>query len=87
MAGFSHGEGSFIIGIQKSNRYYTGFQVHLAFMLTQHIWDEELIINLIKYFGFGNITKYRKAINFGVTKLSFIENKIIPFFSKYPIYG
>ena len=51
LPGFSSGEGSFLVGIQEYNRYSTGFQVHLAFVLTQHIRDEELIINLIKYFG------------------------------------
>ena len=87
LGGFSSGEGSFIIGIKKSNRFSTGFEVRLVFMLTQHIRDEELIISLIEYFGSGNVNKYREGINFGVTKFLDIENQILPFFVGYASEG
>ena len=35
----------------------------------------------------GNVYKYREACDLIVTKLSDINNKIIPFFQKYPIIG
>ena len=43
--------------------------------------------SLIEYFDCGNILQRGEAFDFRVTKLSDIENKIIPFFKKFQIYG
>ena len=43
--------------------------------------------SLIKYFDCGNVYKNRKTFEYRVTKFSDIENKIIPFYKKYPILG
>jgi hypothetical protein len=43
--------------------------------------------SLIEYFGCGNIYKDRDTLNFRVAKFSDIDEKIIPFFQKYPILG
>ena len=43
--------------------------------------------SLIEYFDCGNIIQRGEAFDFRVTKFSDIENKIIPFFKKFQIYG
>jgi hypothetical protein len=43
--------------------------------------------SLIEYLDCGNIYKYRDSLSYQVSKFSDIENKIIPFFTKFPILG
>jgi len=42
---------------------------------------------LIDYLGCGYISEREDIVDFVVTKLEDIINKIIPFFEKYPILG
>jgi len=65
----------------------TGYSVELAFVITQHSRDEQLMKSLIKYFGCGNIYKNPYTIDFKVTKFEDLAEKIVPFFEKYPIQG
>ena len=51
LAGFTTGEGSFIVNIKASKTHSIGFQVLLVFELTQHMRDERLMRSLIKLFG------------------------------------
>ena len=87
LAGFTSAEGCFFINTQAKNAYSLGFQVILVFGVTQHSRDEKLMRSLIEYFDCGNIIQRGEAFDFRVTKLSDIENKIIPFFKKFQIYG
>ena len=89
LAGFTSGEGSFIIKVHNSLTILAGLQVLLKFQLTQHIRDEELMKSLVEYFGCG---KYRERKNglagdFEITKFTDLVDKVIPFFVKYPIQG
>ena len=59
----------------------------LRFIITQHGRDEQLMRSLVKYLDCGNIIKNGNAFDFRVTKFNDIQNKIIPFFQKYPIQG
>jgi|SRR6185312_8671884 len=89
MAGFISAEGCFRIKISKSNTHKTGYSVGLRFFITQHIRDEQLLMNFKEYFGCGEY-KQRKGFlagDFNVNKISDISDIIIPFLSKYPIYG
>ena len=87
LAGFTDGEGSFMINIFQSQTNYTGFQVKLVFQITQHERDEKLMRSWIELLKCGKIFKNREAFDFRVFKLSDILNIIIPFFKKYPILG
>lgn len=89
LAGFTAGEGSFLINIIKSSRHKTGAQVQLRFQITQHSRDQELLKSLIKYLECGhyNPRSGRDSGDFEVTRFSDIESKILPFFGKYPIEG
>lgn len=54
LAGFTSGEGSFLIGIIKSG-VKLGFQIYLTFTITQHSRDGQLMANIVKYLDGGNI--------------------------------
>ena len=43
--------------------------------------------SLIDYLDCGNIYKDRDNFSYQVVKFSDIENKILPFFTKFPIVG
>ena len=88
LAGFVEGEGCFFINILNKSSHRLGVQVKLAFQITQHSRDEQLIKSLIKYFDCGgNVYKYREAVNFQITKFNDLTSKVIPFFDKYPLHG
>jgi LAGLIDADG endonuclease len=52
MAGFITGDGCFFIKIIK-NRNKAGVGVQLVFQITQHIRDEGLLKNFVKFFKCG----------------------------------
>ena len=85
LAGFTSGEGSFTVKITASKTHSIGFQVQLVFKLTQHTRDEELIKSLIEYLKCGNIYRDINAFYFKVTKIDYIENKIIPLFQQHTL--
>ncbi|RKF58324.1 hypothetical protein OnM2_068050 [Erysiphe neolycopersici] len=47
--------------------------------------DEALLKSLINYFGSGNLYKNRETFELVFTNLTEIEDKIVPFYVKYPI--
>jgi|SRR5690554_1944289 len=102
MAGFTSGEGCFIVNIRKSQRTEQGSQISLTFSISQHSRDEKLIRSLVDYlvprFPFGGKPKVRgrgryyphSSRDMGEFMCqTFQDNyeKIIPFFLKYPILG
>ena len=87
LAGFTSGEGCFLINIVKSQRYKLGEAVQLVFKITQHEREEQLIREAgIEFLNCGNIYKNREAFDFTVSKFQDIDEKIIPFFLKYSIH-
>jgi hypothetical protein len=87
LAGFTSGEGNFMVGIRESPTHKLGFRVELRFALVQHSRDEQLIRGLADYLNCGTIMEDRNAFYFRVFKFSDIVEKIIPFFNQYPIQG
>lgn len=89
LAGFVEGEGCFYVGIFKSESIKTGYSLKLRFSVNQHFKDEKLIISLSRIFKCGNIviSKNNSIIEFRVSSLKDLMEKIIPFFNKYPLYG
>jgi len=86
LAGFVDAEGCFNVQIFKSTTK-TGEVVKLSFIITQHIRDECLLRSLIEYFGCGNVNINRKEVYFKITKFSYLMDKVVPFFVKYPLQG
>ena len=89
LAGFTSGEGCFIIKTNNSSSHRLGFQVQLEFILAQHSRDEELMISLVDSFDCGKCCPRsgKDFVEFKVRTISDITEKIIPFFQKYPIIG
>lgn len=88
LAGFTSGEGCFLVNIRKSTSSKFGFNVHLRFQITQHSRDASLLKSFEKYLSCGGVYKHSEnAVDFIVTKFPDHVEKIIPFFNKYPIIG
>ena len=89
MAGFTAGEGCFMIKVSKSPISKLGVSISLIFQITQHIRDESLLTSFITYFGCGTLVKIlgENKVNYQVTKFSEIYNTVLPFFKNYQIKG
>nr|QID42295.1 LAGLIDADG endonuclease [Fusarium culmorum]CDL73555.1 Group I intron-encoded double motif LAGLIDADG homing endonuclease n2 TaxOphiostoma minus RepIDG3DRG9_9PEZI [Fusarium culmorum CS7071]QID42353.1 LAGLIDADG endonuclease [Fusarium culmorum]QID42412.1 LAGLIDADG endonuclease [Fusarium culmorum]QID42469.1 LAGLIDADG endonuclease [Fusarium culmorum] len=87
LAGFASGEGCFFINITKSNTYRSGFQIQLKFQLVQHLKDETLMVGIREYLDCGSTYKTRDCFSYQVTKIGDIDDKILPFFTKFPVLG
>lgn len=85
-AGFISAECCFYIDLYKSSDSLLGEKVRLKIILTQHSRDLQLMNLFPAFFDCGRIYE-EKVIRFIVTKFSDLENKILPFLSKYPIQG
>lgn len=57
VAGFTSGEGCFMIKISKSPASRLGFGIQLIFQLTQNNRDETLMKCILTYFGCGTLVK------------------------------
>jgi hypothetical protein len=102
LAGFTEGEGYFLVDIYKSSSVKSGFAVKLKFSLAQHSppllrgsrgkppgRDEKLLKSFYEYLGCGYYYERpnRFAGDFIVTKYADLTAKIIPFFNNYPLVG
>ena len=89
IAGFVEGEGCFFVKTSKSKTHKQGLSVSLNFIVMQNIRDLELMEEIKTKFGCGSITINEDSalIRYTVTKLSDIQNIIIPFFDKYLLMG
>lgn len=89
LAGFAEGESCFAIRATNSTTINSGKAVSLVFRITQHGRDLLLMKSIIKSLGCGQV-KVREegsCADFIVTKFKDIDEKIIPFFVKYPLTG
>ena len=58
------------------------------FTITQNNRDEQLMICLVNYLGFGRyVTRNGDNGEFLVTDIETISDKVIPLFNEYPIIG
>ena len=85
VSGFTSAEGCFYITQKtKGGETYVG----LRFQITQHVRDEQLMRSLIPYLGCVRYEKSEEnAVNYKCTKFSDLNEKIMPFFSRFPILG
>lgn len=90
LAGFVEAEGCFFITTIKSKLYKTGYQIKLNFNVVQHSRDFLLMKSFVKaepHFNCGALYENTGHVTFVITKLSDIQDKIIPFFEKYTLQG
>lgn len=87
VAGFTSGEGCFLIKTSKSPASKLGLSITLIFQLTQNNRDEELMKSILTYLECGALVKDGTKIVFIVRKFSNIKDIIIPFFNNHNIAG
>lgn len=87
IAGFTSGEGSFLVRVFKSSNHRKGYQVQLRFQITQQSRDKALMEMIVKYLGCGFTSIHGDIVDFHAVKFTDITEKIIPFFAKYRIVG
>ena len=86
IAGFTSGEGCFLVNISKSNKTKTGQTIQLIFKITQHRRDKQLLELIVKFMNCGAVYSHSKnAFMFQVGKFVDIKTKVIPFFKAHLI--
>lgn len=88
ISGFVSGDGNFDAGVRESKNK-VGFTVYLRFRISQHAKDTKLLELIINYLGAGRLEKDNKdsVVNLVIGNFSELNQIIIPFFNKYPVYG
>lgn len=89
LAGFAEGESCFFIRVYKSAKSKQGSAVQLALITTQHSRDKELLNTIAQFLECGRVEVRSNgcACDFIVNSIKDFRNKIIPYFSKYPLLG
>lgn len=81
------GEGCFLVSIKASKTTLLKKAVQLKFKLGQHKRDEQLMINIVDFLGFGRIYKINEAgIEIIVTKFTDL-NSLLALFKEHPLQG
>ena len=96
IAGFTSGDGSFQIKLRKLNTNI-GYRVSLLYSFHLHIRDLDVLKGLATHFSSNskNLNSNEKKVSISedksvhlqIAKFTDINEKIIPFFEKYPIEG
>ena len=76
-----------MIFLRTADAYLAGGRVELAFSLIQHERDVKLMEYLVNYFECGYCYSFKKHAIFICRNYKDIQEKIFPFFLKYPILG
>ena len=86
ISGFVDGEGSFNVSLRKKSDYKVGWQPVLSFNVSQ---KESTILALMKrHFGCGIIKTRKDGLHsYDVTNPKAIQEKIIPFFTKFRFFS
>jgi hypothetical protein len=86
ITGFTDGEGSFGIYLQKTSKYQIGYQVKYEFTIVQHIRDRALLENIkLSFNGIGGIDQHAKlSVKYRVSSIKDILI-IIDHFEKHPL--
>ena len=88
LAGFTAGDGSFCVLVEKDSRYRSGYRSKLKFNICQNFKDKLLMERIASYLNCGMVVENsRGEVNFNVHKFSHNYDIIIPFFDKYAING
>jgi len=89
LAGFITAEGSFFISLYENDKRKAGYVVSLSFSISQHLKDVELLERLSLFLDCGTVKRWpnREAAELIITKLSDLNQKVIPLFSKYNLSG
>lgn len=90
LSGFTEGEGCFFVNIYKRKDSVLGEGTKLVFKITQDQRNRELLELFPSIFGCGKLYNQNSkggVVDYMVTGLGDIINKIIPFFIAHPLMG
>ena len=76
-----------MIILRKNNDFRAGGRVEVALALTQHNRDIQLMEYFVVYFGCAQCYTFKKHAVFRCRSSKDIQEKLLPFFLKYPILG
>jgi len=65
LIGFTDGEGTFSVEINKNSTMKTGYQVQIAYIITQHVRDLALLQQIKIYFKNSGEIKLNRGKNGG----------------------
>lgn len=85
LAGFAEGEGSFNVSLRKKSDYRVNWQVVMSFNVSQ---KDPSILKILKGeldCGIIKTRKYDNLHSYDVTNPKDIIQRIIPYFTKYPV--
>jgi hypothetical protein len=91
LIGFTDGEGTFSVEINKKDDMKTGYQVQIAYIITQHGRDLDLLIKIKNYLNNSGEIKLNRGKNGGnvyqyrLRNIEIIKNTIIPLFTNYQL--
>jgi hypothetical protein len=83
--GFVEGKGCFYVKI--ANLATNKKIISLRFTLSQHSRDRLLFDSLIQYLGCGRLEETPVIARLVISKFEDIEQRVLPFFAKYPLIG
>jgi len=100
LSGFVSGDGNFDVIIRAPHTPGSSFKVnsplvsvkgrvYLRFRISQHEKDTELMNLIINYLGAGRLEKDTRSavLNLVIGNFVDLNQKILPFFKKYPLHG
>jgi len=85
LVGFIEGEGCFFVKI--ANLATKKGPVQLKFTISQHFRDRLLFNSLLQYLGCGRLEETPIIVRLVISKFEDIQQKVLPFFAKYPLLG
>lgn len=82
LAGFVDGEGSFIVSVRRRQDHASGWQVEMAFNVSQK--ERHILAYFKRYLGCGRFQQRTDGIfYFVVSNQRSIQERVIPFFERY----
>lgn len=84
LSGFIDGEGSFNVSLRKRPDHRIGWQVVLMFNVSQR--DRTILALLKRYLGCGKLYCRKDGVHYYVvTNYHMIQERVIPFFKRFPL--
>lgn len=86
VTGFTDGEGTFYIGINRNDTMTVGYQVLPEFRIVQHKKDIKVLYALKTYFGVGVVrVNHDDRFELRIRAVKHLNNIIVPHFEKYEL--
>ena len=89
VCGFTDGEATFFISIEKQPKMVLRKQVRLGFKITQGEKNTQVLYKIKEFFGVGIVKPQRSdgsVWEYRVSNFKTISNHILPFFSKHKLH-